>query len=96
MLPTMLEHDRKQAGWSVEHAAWRLGVSVREYRELEAGDAVAELRDVGPDLQAVRLAADIRCKARSVPSQPLSEVGFAHGWSLDNSSSSRPCRTLWG
>jgi hypothetical protein len=37
MLPKMLEHDRKQAGWSVGQAAWRLGVSVREYRELEAG-----------------------------------------------------------
>ena len=35
--PKMLEHDRKQAGWSVGQAAWRLGVSVREYRELEAG-----------------------------------------------------------
>ena len=33
--------------------------SIREYRELEAG-ALAELRDVGPDLQAVRLAADVR------------------------------------
>ena len=37
-LPGMLEHDRKQAGWSVEQAAWRLGVSVRTYRELEAGE----------------------------------------------------------
>jgi hypothetical protein len=36
-LPTMLENDRKQAGWSVGQAAWRLGVTVREYRELEAG-----------------------------------------------------------
>jgi transcriptional regulator with XRE-family HTH domain len=33
----MLEQDRKRGGWSVEQAAWRLGVSVREYRELEAG-----------------------------------------------------------
>jgi hypothetical protein len=33
----MLEHDRKQADWSVGQAAWRLGVSIREYRELEAG-----------------------------------------------------------
>jgi hypothetical protein len=38
MLPTMLEEDRKRAGWSVGQSAWRLGVSVREYRELEAGD----------------------------------------------------------
>jgi hypothetical protein len=35
--PGMLQHDRKQAGWSVGQAAWRLGVSIREYRELEAG-----------------------------------------------------------
>jgi DNA-binding XRE family transcriptional regulator len=29
--------DRRLAGWSVRQAAWRLGVSIREYRELEAG-----------------------------------------------------------
>ena len=33
----MLKRDRKQAGWSVGRAAWELGVSIREYRELEAG-----------------------------------------------------------
>jgi hypothetical protein len=38
MLPTMLEEDRKRAGWSVGQIAWRLGVSVPEYRELEAGE----------------------------------------------------------
>jgi DNA-binding XRE family transcriptional regulator len=37
MLPAMLEQDRRRAGWSVARAAWELGVSVREYRELEAG-----------------------------------------------------------
>jgi hypothetical protein len=36
-LPGMLEHDRTRTGWSVEQAARRLGISVREYRELEAG-----------------------------------------------------------
>jgi hypothetical protein len=36
-LPVMLEHDRRLAGWSVGQVAWRLGVSIREYRELEAG-----------------------------------------------------------
>jgi predicted transcriptional regulator len=35
--PKMLEHDRQQAGWSVGQAAWQLGVSIAEYRELEAG-----------------------------------------------------------
>jgi DNA-binding XRE family transcriptional regulator len=37
MLPRMLERNRIRAGWSVGRAAWRLGVSIREYRELEAG-----------------------------------------------------------
>jgi hypothetical protein len=27
-----------QAGWSVGLGAWRLGVSIREYREIEAGE----------------------------------------------------------
>ena len=38
MLPTMLEHDRKRAGWSVEQAARRLGVNIRTCREIEAGE----------------------------------------------------------
>jgi predicted transcriptional regulator len=37
MLPKMLEHDRRRAGWSVGRAAWELGVTIREYRELEDG-----------------------------------------------------------
>ena len=37
-MPAMLEDDRRRAGWSVGEAAWRLGVSVREYRELVAGE----------------------------------------------------------
>ncbi len=35
--PVMLERDRKREGLRVCRAAWLLGVSVREYRELEAG-----------------------------------------------------------
>ena len=38
MLPTMLEHDRRRAGWSVARAAYELGVSIRAYREIEAGE----------------------------------------------------------
>jgi transcriptional regulator with XRE-family HTH domain len=33
----MLAEDRKRAGWSVEQAARRLGVSQAVYRQLEAG-----------------------------------------------------------
>jgi hypothetical protein len=32
-LPTMLAEDRRRSGWSIEQAAWRLGITVREYRE---------------------------------------------------------------
>jgi len=35
--PSMMERDRKREGLRVCRAAWLLGVSVREYRELEAG-----------------------------------------------------------
>jgi hypothetical protein len=35
-LPTMLEHDRKRAGWSVGPRRY-FGLGIREYRELEAG-----------------------------------------------------------
>ena len=37
--PKMLERDRQREGLRVCRAAWLLGVTVREYRELEAGDA---------------------------------------------------------
>jgi hypothetical protein len=43
LLELKLDDDRKRAGWSVEQAAGRLGVSDREYREIEAGWRVAVL-----------------------------------------------------
>jgi transcriptional regulator with XRE-family HTH domain len=39
----MLAEDRKREGWSMGQVAWRLGVSVREYRELETGTPGSEL-----------------------------------------------------
>ncbi len=35
---TMMERDRKREGLRVCRAAWLLGVTVREYREIEAGE----------------------------------------------------------
>ena len=58
-LPSMLEHDRKRAGWSVGQAAWRLGVSIRGVPGARGRRTLAELGDVRPDLQAVRLAPDV-------------------------------------
>ena len=37
-LALMLADDRRRAGWSVARAAFELGVSIRTYRELEAGE----------------------------------------------------------
>jgi hypothetical protein len=39
MFANMLERDRKRWGLRECRAAWPLGVSVREYREIEAGTA---------------------------------------------------------
>jgi predicted transcriptional regulator len=36
--PEMLRRDRERFGFRVGQVAWRLGVSIREYRELEAGE----------------------------------------------------------
>jgi Helix-turn-helix domain len=36
--PSVMRRDRKREGLRVCRAAWLLGVSVREYRELEAGE----------------------------------------------------------
>jgi DNA-binding XRE family transcriptional regulator len=48
----MMQRDRKREGLRVCRAAWLVGVSVREYREIEAGD-----RD--PDFQTWRRMCDV-------------------------------------
>ena len=35
--PSMMQRDRKRESLRICRAAWLVGVSVREYRELEAG-----------------------------------------------------------
>jgi hypothetical protein len=39
----MMQRDRKREGLRVCRAAWLVGVSVREYREIEAGDRMPSL-----------------------------------------------------
>jgi hypothetical protein len=39
----MFERDRKREGLRISRAAWLLGVTVREYRELEAGDVFPDV-----------------------------------------------------
>ena len=39
----MMRRDRKREGLRVCRAAWLIGVSVREYREIEAGDSIPSL-----------------------------------------------------
>jgi len=40
---TMMERDRKREGLRVCRAAWLIGVSVREYREIVAGERMPRL-----------------------------------------------------
>jgi hypothetical protein len=40
---SMMHRDRKSEGLRVCRAAWLIGVSVREYREIEAGDRTPSL-----------------------------------------------------
>jgi transcriptional regulator with XRE-family HTH domain len=40
MFSDMLERDRRRRGFTVGQIAWRLGVTPREYRELEAGTSL--------------------------------------------------------
>jgi transcriptional regulator with XRE-family HTH domain len=39
----MMQRDRKREGLRVCRAAWLVGVTVREYREIEAGDRTPSL-----------------------------------------------------
>ena len=43
LYPVMMRRDRKREGLRVCRAAWLVGVSVREYREIEAGDRTPSL-----------------------------------------------------
>jgi hypothetical protein len=51
---------RRNPGWSVEQAARRLGVSVREYRRPEAGERWPNWETFPPSLRAERLVANVR------------------------------------
>ena len=55
--PGMMRRDRERLGLRECRAAWLLGLTVREYRTLEAGeDALLGLAGVGTDGRAVRVA----------------------------------------
>jgi predicted transcriptional regulator len=41
--PGMMQRARKREGLRVCRAAWLVGVSVREYREIEVGDRIPSL-----------------------------------------------------
>ena len=42
--PGTMQRARKREGFRVCRAAWLIGVSVRGYREIEAGDRIPSLR----------------------------------------------------
>jgi hypothetical protein len=58
--PDLLKKDRERRGFTIGQVAWRLGVKPQECRELEERQTIARLRYLGPNPQAVRVAADVR------------------------------------
>src|SRR5262249_38088511 len=50
--PAMMQRDRERQGLRVCRAAWLIGVSVREYREIEAGER-------GPEFETWRRMCDV-------------------------------------
>ena len=54
--PGMMRRDRERLGLRECRAAWLLGLTVREYRALEAGDGDGHVRSVGPDGRGVPVA----------------------------------------
>ena len=55
----MMQRARKREGLRVCRAAWLVGISVREYREIEAGDRVPS-PGTYERIRVVRVAADVR------------------------------------
>ncbi len=73
MLPATLEQDRKRAGWSVGRAASRLGVSLREHREIEAGTRSPNF-ETWDGVQALRLAQTFGVTSAHADAVPAVEV----------------------
>jgi hypothetical protein len=69
----IMERDRKREGLRICRAAWLIGVSVREYREIEAGDRMPRL-DLPADLRALRVAADVRGRVMTQGCEVASSV----------------------
>jgi hypothetical protein len=56
--PSMMQRDRQREGFRVCRAAWLLGVTVREYRELERAIGCRH-QHLGADGRSVQLAAAV-------------------------------------
>jgi hypothetical protein len=68
----MLRKDRQRAALNVERAAWRLGISHQEYRELETGERTPTFEI--SDLQRIPVAS-----ARSSRDFPYGRPGLGVG-----------------
>ena len=58
--PGMMQRARKREGLRVCRAAWLIGVSVREYREIEAGERIPSLSTYERIFEFLRVAANVR------------------------------------
>jgi hypothetical protein len=81
--PQMLERNRRREGLRVCRAAWLPGVSIREHRQLEAGEGTGP-GHLGAHVRGIRLASEL-------PASFEVALGFfALAWlSIDESPTSR-------
>ena len=72
MFATMLKGDRERNGLRIARASWLVGVTVREYREIEAGTRV-------PDGDTYERVAELFGWPRSFPSYDARGRSTWHG-----------------
>jgi|RhiMetdeSRZDD1v2_1073273.scaffolds.fasta_scaffold82708_6 hypothetical protein len=71
----LMKDDRERLSLSVARASWLLGVSVREYGMLEAGENYSDLETYTPDLQAAPGGRNVHGTNRPEPHPKLVSAG---------------------
>ena len=66
MFATMLKRDRERAGLRIARASWLVGVTVREYRKIEAGTKAPDW-DTNEPRSLLGASTDVRARELQLP-----------------------------
>jgi len=78
--PSMMQRDRNREGLRVSRAAWLIGVTVREYLEIEAGERMPSPDVYGRICELSGVAADVRRGRRDLSREAGRRDAFLPGW----------------